>query len=340
MTEEVHSAERPAQPPPRVAWGRVALFYGISFGMVALLAFVFALLRVDMAAGPPALVFQLTIAFLYMPMPFVAGVIVERVAGRRLLLWDTFADFGRKWWRIGLFSVLATVAIYVTDMGLVVLLGNALHVPGVGYLVATQQAVLDNLQVALGAPLPPGALEGMPPVGALLALGLFSGVIAGFTINGLFAFGEEYGWRGVLMDELRPLGPVKANVLTGVMWGLWHAPIILLGFNYGQQRILGVLMMCVWLVPFSFLLWRSREYSGSVLAPAIIHGAFNGSAGFYLMVVASGSRLVTAPVGLLGAVTISIVAAAAWVLTRGGLYQQSPAPSPTAKDDTIANPAA
>ncbi len=116
--------------------------------MVALLASAFALLRVDMSAGPPALVFQLTIAFLYMPMPFVAGVIVERVAGRRLLLWDTFADFGRKWWRIGLFSVLTAVAVYVTNMGLVVLLGNALHVPGVGYLVATQQAVLGNLQAA------------------------------------------------------------------------------------------------------------------------------------------------------------------------------------------------
>ncbi len=112
------------------------------------------------------------------------------------------------------------------------------------------------------------------------------------------------------MDELRPLGPVKANLLTGVMWGLWHAPIILLGFNYGQQRVLGVLMMCVWLVPLSFLLWRSREYSGSVLTPAIIHGAFNGSAGFFLMLIASGSRLITAPVGLLGAVTVSVVAAA------------------------------
>lgn len=134
--------------------------------MVSLLGLTFALMHVDMVAGPPALVFQLTVAFLYMPMPFVAGLIVERVAGRRALLRDTCAGFGRK-------------------------------------------------------------------------------VAAGFTINGLFAFGEEYGWRGVLMDELRPLGTARANVLTGILWGLWHAPIILLGFNYGQQRILGVLTMAI-----------------------------------------------------------------------------------------------
>jgi uncharacterized protein len=311
----------PALPGARVAWGRVGLYYAISFGMVALLGLGFALLRVDFGKGTPGLVFQLTLAFFYMPMPFVAGLIVERVAGRRPLLWDTFVDFGRKWWRIGLFSVLAAVAVYLINLGLVLLLGNLLHVPGVGQLVATQQAVIGNLQVAMGGPLPPGAVNGMPPVAVLYALGLFSGVAAGFTINGLFAFGEEYGWRGVLMDELRPLGAVKANLLTGVMWGFWHAPIVLLGFNYQQDRVLGVFMMCVWLIPFSFLLWRSRDYSGSVLAPAIIHGAFNGSAGFYLMLLASGSRVVSAPVGVLGAVTLSIVAAASWALTRGRLYE-------------------
>ena len=80
---------------------------------------------------------------------------------------------------------------------------------------------------------------GAPPVALLYVLGPLVGIMAGFTINGLFAFGEEYGWRGVLMDELRPLGAFKANLLTGVMWGFWHAPVILLGFNYGAERRLG-----------------------------------------------------------------------------------------------------
>jgi membrane protease YdiL (CAAX protease family) len=306
--------------PQRVAWGRVGLFYAIAFGMVCLLGAAFWLAGVDLTKGVPALVFQLTVAFLYMPMPFVAGLIVERMARRRLLLWDTFKEFRRTWWRVALYSGASALAIYLLDVGLVFLLGNALHVPGVGHFVATQQALVGNLQAVFAQALPPDAVTTMPPVGVLFALGAVSGVAAGFTINGLFAFGEEYGWRGVLMDELRPLGAWKANILTGVMWGLWHAPIILLGFNYGTQRLAGVVAMCVWLVPFSFLLWRAREYSGSVLAPAIIHGAFNGSAGFFVMLLASGNRVLTAPVGVLGAVTIAIVAAVAWALTNGRLF--------------------
>ena len=114
----------PRTHPGRVAWGRVGLFYGIAFGMVALLGLVFALMKVDMTVGTPALVFQLTVAFLYMPMPFVAGLIVERVARRRTLLRDTFADFGRKWWRIGLFSALAAAAVYLVNLVLVLLLAT------------------------------------------------------------------------------------------------------------------------------------------------------------------------------------------------------------------------
>ena len=318
MEAEAHTDATPETP--RVAWGRVGLFYAIAFGMVCLLGAAFWIAGVDLTKGVPALVFQLTVAFLYMPMPLVAGLIVERVAHRRALLWSTFSEFGRTWWRIALYSGASALAIYLLDMGLVLLLGNVLHVPGIGHLVATQQAVIDNLTSVFGRALPADAFATMPSAGALYALGAVSGVAAGFSVNGLFAFAEEYGWRGVLMDELRPLGPWRANVLTGVMWGVWHAPIILLGFNYGTQRGLGVIAMCVWLVPFSFLLWRAREYSGSVLAPAIIHGAFNGSAGFFLMLIASGNRVLTAPIGVLGGVTIAIVAAAAWALTRGRLF--------------------
>ena len=167
----------------------------------------------------------------------------------------------------------------------------------------------------------------MPPVATLYVLGLIAGVLAGFSVNGLFAFGEEYGWRGVLADELAPLGPVRANLLTGVLWGLWHAPLILLGFDYGADRFAGVVMMCVWLVPLSFILSRARQYSGSVLSAAVIHGAFNGSAGFYLLLIGHGSRLWTAPVGLLGAVTMAIVAGTVWRLTRDRLYWPPPVQS-------------
>jgi membrane protease YdiL (CAAX protease family) len=172
--------------------------------------------------------------------------------------------------------------------------------------------------VAAAAPASAGqvTLTNAPPVGLFYVLGPIVGLMAGFTINGLFAFGEEYGWRGVLMDELKPLGAVRANLLTGVMWGLWHAPVIMLGFNYGTQRGWGILLMCAWLTPFSFILWRAREYSRSVVAPAIIHGAYNGFAGFFVLLIANRSPVFSAPVGLAGALAITLVAAVMWRVVK------------------------
>jgi len=327
MTRVPIEQANPAVSEPaktHVAWRRVALFYAIAFGMVALLGAVFALMRVDMVAGAPGVAIQLTVAFIYMPMPLVAGLVVERVAGRRGLWRATFREFGRTWWRVIVFSALAAGAVYALNIGLVYLLGNVLHVPGIGTLVGTRAELLANLQALTGTPLPADTVAKVPQVPVLYLLGILTGVTAGFSINGLFAFGEEYGWRGVLMDELRPLGPVKANLLTGVMWGLWHAPIIALGYNYGGFRLAGIFMMCVWVVPFSALLWRAREYTGTVLAPAIIHGAYNGSAGFFLFFIASGNRLVSAPVGVLSATAISLVALVAWRMTEGRLFVARP----------------
>jgi membrane protease YdiL (CAAX protease family) len=303
-----------------VAWGRVALFYAIAFGGVCLLGVAFAVSGADMRSGPPAIVFQLTVAFLYMPIPLVAGLVVERVAGRGALITRTWSQLKAGWLRVVGVSVLAAVAIYAANMGLTLLLGNAMGIEGVGRLVSTQAGLLDAIAAAVPqARASMAQSTGMPPVGLLYPLGIVSGIVAGFTINGLFAFGEEYGWRGVLMDELAPLGAFRANLLTGVMWGLWHAPIIMLGFNYGEQWALGAVMMCVWVTPFSFLLWRSREYSGSVLAPAVIHGAFNGSAGFFLLLVASRAPLLSAPVGIVGALSATMAATAVWWVTASGI---------------------
>src|SRR5579872_914147 len=45
-------------------------------------------------------------------------------------------------------------------------------------------------------------------------------------------FGEEYGWRGYLLPQLLPLGQWPALVFSGAIWGFWHTPLILMGFDY------------------------------------------------------------------------------------------------------------
>jgi membrane protease YdiL (CAAX protease family) len=185
-------------------------------------------------------------------------------------------------------------------------------VPGAGHFVATDAEFRERLlQIVPALP----ADTQLPPVPVLAAALLSQGLVAGLTINGLFAFGEEYGWRGVLAAELSPLGNLRANLLTGVLWGLWHAPIIiLLGHNYGTEWGWGIFLMVAWTTPLAFLLSWVRLRSGSVLAAAFLHGAYNGTIGFFALTIIGGSVIVALPMGLLMALVLTVVAVVAWRL--------------------------
>jgi membrane protease YdiL (CAAX protease family) len=81
--------------------------------------------------------------------------------------------------------------------------------------------------LAVGIPIPASSLI------LLLSLATF---IAAPILNMIPALGEEIGWRGFLLPNLEPLGKRRAAVLSGMIWALWHAPLILiLGFYYGDQ---------------------------------------------------------------------------------------------------------
>lgn len=98
-------------------------------------------------------------------------------------------------------------------VGLTLLL--AVAVPGVGF-----DPIVDPMP---GLALPSG-FGGVVATFALV-LGL------GATVNAVFAFGEEFGWRGYLLWELAPWGFWRASFAIGVVWGLWHAPIIVAGYR-------------------------------------------------------------------------------------------------------------
>jgi membrane protease YdiL (CAAX protease family) len=102
----------------------------------------------------------------------------------------------------------------------------------------------------------------------LLIVSFFAALIAGFSINGLFALGEELGWRGFLWDRLRPYG-LKGKVLLGIIWGLWHAPIIALGFNFPMHRRLGILFMVFLTISLTFPLTGLRDRSRTVYCSSV-----------------------------------------------------------------------
>jgi membrane protease YdiL (CAAX protease family) len=147
-------------------------------------------------------------------------------------------------------------------------------------------------------------------------LGLLQGLIAGITVNAIAGFGEELGWRGLLQRELGFMGFWKSSIVIGLIWGIWHAPLILHGHNYPDQPVAGIFMMTALTMLLAPIFSYVRLKSNSVIAAAIIHGSLNGTAGLPLVVVKGGSDLTVGVTGLAGFIVLGIANAAIFVYDR------------------------
>ncbi len=131
-------------------------------------------------------------------------------------------------------------------------------------------------------------------------------------LNTISAFGEEFGWRAYLQPKLMPLGSRKAIFLTGLVWGVWHWPIILMGYNYGLDYFgapfLGPLGMVWFTLNLGVILGWLTIKSGSVWPAAIAHGAINGIASIGLLLEKGNpsTLLGPTPVGVVGAAGLTI----------------------------------
>ena len=145
---------------------------------------------------------------------------------------------------------------------------------------------------------------------------LSAGLIAGPTINAVFAFGEELGWRGLLLKELGFMGFWKSSVIIGFTWGIWHAPLILHGLNYPQHPIAGVFMMiavsCLLSIILNYLTIRGR----SVTVAAIAHGTINALPFLAISVVKGGNDLTIGLTGLAGLLAMVVIIAIILVYER------------------------
>jgi membrane protease YdiL (CAAX protease family) len=144
----------------------------------------------------------------------------------------------------------------------------------------------------------------IPPV-AIFLLSLVQSVIAGFTVNLPFTFGEELGWRGLLLRETQKSGFLRSNLFIGVVWGLWHAPIIVQGHNYPGHPVAGIFMMTLFTTAFSFPMAYCRFKSRTILGPSALHGMFNPLGLLTVFFVVGANPLVGFAAGLAGiAVTL------------------------------------
>lgn len=143
-------------------------------------------------------------------------------------------------------------------------------------------------------------LPGNIGVWGFIGFTMISGLIAGVSINAVFAFGEEIGWRGYLVKLFEGQSFIRTSIITGGIWGLWHAPIILNGHNYPQHPVAGVFMMTIMCIMLTPVLLYFRKKSGSVIVPAVMHGTFNGVVGLSNIFVLPFNDLLVGAPGLAG----------------------------------------
>jgi hypothetical protein len=155
----------------------------------------------------------------------------------------------------------------------------------------------------------------MPPVYILAPAIFISSLILGPFVNGIFGFGEELGWRGYLLPKLIVLGKPKAYLILGVIWGLWHAPLILAGFNYPGYPFLGVLAMCGMTTAVGIYINEMTLHNRSSILAGWIHGAFNGQAyGVWRILFPDANPLLGGFTGLVGIVVWGVVGC--WIARR------------------------
>lgn len=162
--------------------------------------------------------------------------------------------------------------------------------------------------------------------------------------NAIPAFGEEIGWRGWLLVTLRPAGIWPAMLLSGAIWGVWHAPVILLGHNFNQPNIWGLGLMVVGSMAWGVFFGWLRLRSGSVWPAVIGHGALNASGGLVLLLTAADSSMemaLVSPFGVSGWIVLALVIT---LLKVTGQFRHEPhltpkrAPRTADSIDTVKSP--
>jgi len=129
------------------------------------------------------------------------------------------------------------------------------------------------------------------PIGILLpGLGVYAllgGSIADFSILGLLpmfvaavfisGLGEEIGWRGYALSGLQMTrSPFRSSLIVGVLWGLWHLPVIYwissqTGLLFLVEFVLYVLLVTAFSVIFT---WVYNATDKSLWMVVLMHGAF------------------------------------------------------------------
>ena len=193
----------------------------------------------------------------------------------------------------------------------------------------TMQSYLETVAAATGASAEQLMAE-QPPLPAVAAGALISALTVAPLVNAIPSFGEELGWRGMLFPTLAELMPQRtAALVSGAIWGIWHAPVIAMGHNYGMGYagfpVAGILTMTLTCTAMACCLSLLRLRSGSVWPCALAHGAFNAIANTGLLFCTCGPNpLGPTPLGLVAGIPLVALGAICWLRLSGDMPKNPP----------------
>ncbi len=280
---------------------RIVIFLGLAFGIAWLTGLVIYLNggltnpRQVLPGLPLALVL---LVFPYMWAPAIAHILT------RLITREAWKDVGlRPYFRMGWPYWL---------MGWVV--PGLMIIGGAAVFFLVFPAYFDpNLETLRRGMLNTPALARISPW-TFVAIQAVGAILISPIVNSWATLGEEFGWRAYLLPKLLPLGWRKTMILMGVIWGVWHWPVIFMGYEYGLKYPgfpwVGPLLF-LWVI-FGlgvFLAWIVLR-GGSVWPGVIGHAAVNGIAGLAALAVKGSPNplLGPLPVGLIGSSVAMVIA--------------------------------
>jgi membrane protease YdiL (CAAX protease family) len=154
-------------------------------------------------------------------------------------------------------------------------------------------------------------------------------------VNGLLSIGEEFGWRAYLLPKLmarftgaepasgstaNPVSPRvyaaaarKASLLIGLIWGVWHWPLYLIGLRLTPDfPLLYLVVFPLSTCCMSVLLCWVTLRSGSVWPASFGHGLINGTSGISDLLLKGQGNLLLGPgpggaIGMLGYLALALM---------------------------------
>lgn len=138
-------------------------------------------------------------------------------------------------------------------------------------------------------------------------------------IMSFYAFGEELGWRGYMMPKLEKLiGAPSSIFVGGIIWGLWHAPLICSGHSFGTKYkgfpFTGIGLMCVSCILIGCILTYITKRTKSIYPASILHMVNNNIVSVFTMLFVSYKALKNINSFLLMLIPIFVISVVTYIL--------------------------